>query len=128
MNRLEEILKNCTYVVENAQHVKIEEQEINNIIEILKREKNTYWLSSNPFGILDWPTQQLINFLLILEAMNFSFWGKPKWTIETNKKEEIDGSFALLYVLQKVMKEKGHIDFTKISFEEYKKFIRGNVE
>ena len=50
-----------------------------------------HWLSSSPFGLLDLSDETIINFLLIYESINFSFWGEPKWTIDTNF-GKLDGS------------------------------------
>ena len=45
------------------------------------------------YNLLDLPTETIINFLLVYEAIDFSFWGNPKWTIDTSNGKE-DGSIA----------------------------------
>lgn len=71
--------------------------------------------------------QLIINFLLIYDSINFSFWGNPRWTIDTEKGKE-DGSIALLYAMLKYVKENNSTDFSKMTKEEFAKILKGNVE
>ena len=71
------------------------------------------WLSSSPFGLLDLPVETIINFLLVYEAIDFSFWGSPKWSIDTEY-GNLDGSIALLYAILKYVKENKTTDFSNI--------------
>lgn len=127
MNKLEEIITSCYYVVNNAEHVKINEHEIEKLIKNWTTEKPKHWLASNPFGLLDLPIEKIVNLLIILGSIDCSFWGEPKWTITTKENQEIDGAFALIYALVNLQKEKEHLDFTKISFSEFKEVLKGNV-
>ncbi len=127
MNKLEEIIDTCQFVTKNAKHVKIKEEEIKKLVKQLKIEKPKHWLLNNPFGLLDLDIKEIVNFLIILEAIDCSFWGEPKWTIVTEEGKEIDGAFALIYGLIKLQKEKGHLDFEQISFLEFKETLKGNV-
>lgn len=47
--------------------------------------------------------EQIVNFLLVYEAILFSFWNSPKWSVETPE-GTLDGSTALLYALLKYVK------------------------
>lgn len=82
---------------------------------------------SNPYGILNYDINELINFLFIFGSIDCSFWGEPKWQIEGDGKK-IDGTFGLLYVFTKIKSEVGHLDFTKISYEVFEKYFTGNVK
>ena len=86
-----------------------------------------HWLSSSPFGLLDLSDETIINFLLIYESINFSFWGEPKWTIDTNF-GKLDGSIALLYVLLQYVKESKSTDFSNISKKDFLKILKGNIK
>ena len=101
-NKLEEVLDTCSYVYENSKHVRI---DINKVKVLAKdnrfNEKTAHWLSSNPYGILDLDVEDIINFLVIYDSIDCSFWGDPKWTIKTAK-GDIDGAIALMYALQKL--------------------------
>lgn len=128
INKLEKVLETCSYVYENSKHVKI---DINKVKELAKdnrvNEKSAHWLSSNPYGILDLDVEDIINFLVIYDSIDCSFWGDPKWTINTAK-GDIDGAIALMYALLKLREHKGNLDFEKITFEEFSEALKGNVE
>ena len=86
-----------------------------------------HWFTSSPFGLLDLSDETIINFLLIYESINFSFWGEPKWTIDTNI-GKLDGSIALLYVLLQYVKESKSTDFSSMSKKEFLKILKGNIK
>ena len=65
--------------------------------------------------------------MLVYEAIDFSFWGNPKWTIDIPTGKE-DGSIALLYVILKYVREKNTTDFSNITKDEFREILKGNVE
>ena len=127
-NKLEQVLDTCSYVYENSRHVKI---DINKIKELAKdnrfNEKTAYWLSSNPYGILNLGVEDIINFLVIFESIDYSFWGEPKWTMKTDK-VNTDGAIALMYALLRLREQKGNLNFERITFDEFSEALKGNVE
>ena len=56
------------------------------------------WILYNPYNILEMDIELVINFLLYFEAIDYSFWGSPKWCIDTEEGNK-DGSDALLYCM-----------------------------
>ncbi len=124
---LEKISTSCECVATNSKHVSINQEKLYEFVNNINNIKMEHWLSSSPFNLLDLPVETIINFLLIYEAIDFSFWGNPKWTINTDN-ESLDGSIALLYVLLKYVKESQTTDFTKISEDEFANILKGNVE
>lgn len=124
---LENIIICCNYVSKNSKHVTIDEEKLNHFVENIKDIKMNHWLSSSPFGLLDLAVETIINFLLIYESINFSFWGEPKWTIDTNF-GKLDGSIALLYVLLQYVKESKSTDFSNISKKDFLKILKGNIK
>ena len=127
MNKLELIKETTDYVYKNSKHVSINEEKIKELTRTHNFNIAPHWLSNNPFNILDLEIEQIVNFLIIYDSIDYSFWGNPKWTIQTNE-EKLDGAFALMYSLLKLMKEKGHLNFEKITIEEFKEALKGNVE
>ena len=97
---LETIINTCYKVTNNAKHITINYNNIEKFANKIENIELKHWLSTSPFGLLEMPIETIINFLLIYESINFSFWGTPKWTITTDE-EELDGSIALLYALFK---------------------------
>lgn len=122
LNRIE---KSTKFVSDNSRYVTINYKRIDRIIESGEFDKVSYWLESNPFGILDLGYRNLINFLLVYHTIgDYCFWGEPKWEIETEN-GKLDGSYAIMYLLIERFKNKK--DFN-MSYEEFKDLLKGNVE
>ena len=124
---LDKIIKSCQYVVNNSKSVKINETNLDKFIGKIKKIETEHWLAFSPYNLLDLPTETIINFLLVYEAIDFSFWGNPKWTINTENGKE-DGSIALLYAILKYIKERKTTDFSNITKEEFKEILKGNIK
>lgn len=124
---LEKVIESCKYVSNNSKYVKINEKKLNEFISSIKQMQLVHWLSSSPYGLLELPIDKIINFLLVYESINFSFWGNPKWTIDVENKKE-DGSIALLYAILEYVKANDTTDFSNITKEEFSAMLKGNVE
>ena len=124
---LDKIIKSCKYVANNSKSVKINETNLEKFIGKIKKVETEHWLAFSPYNLLDLPTETIINFLLVYEAIDFSFWGNPKWTIDTDNGKE-DGSIALLYAILKYVKERNTTDFSNITKDEFREILKGNVE
>lgn len=124
---LNNIITSCEYVSSNSKHVSINLEKLNILIENINDIKMKNWLSSSPFGLLDLPVETIINFLLIYEAIDFSFWGKPKWSIDTEY-GNLDGSIALLYAMLKYVKENKTTDFSTIEMDEFESILGGDIQ
>ena len=125
MTFIEQLNTSYNYVVDNASSVKINYKEIDELIKKIDTSKITYWLDSNPYNILDMSTEDIINFLLIYHTIgDYCFWGEPKWTIKTEL-GEMDGSFAIMYLVLNYYKKNKKLDLTR---EEFKQLLKGNVE
>ena len=120
---LEKIYESCKFVSENSQNVTINYEVIDEFIQEFKTP--AFWLSSNPFGVLDFGCEKIINFLLIFHTIgDYSFWGEPKWEIDTEI-GRLDGSFAMMYLILQRFQQNS--DFN-MSFQEFRNMLKGNVE
>lgn len=124
---LEEIIDSCEYVMKNAKFVTINYDKLNDFIKNIDCKELKHWLSNNPYNILDLGIENVINFMLLFIAIDYSFWGTPKWTIETELGQK-DGSDALLYAMLSYIREKGLDSLYNINYEEFKMMLKGNVE
>lgn len=124
---LDKIVSTTQYVANNSINVKINEEKINEFVKSIKEIKLSHWLSYSPYNLLDLPIEMIINLLLVYESIDFSFWGNPKWTIDTNNGKE-DGGIALLYAIFKYVKDKNTTDFSNITKDEFSNILKGNVE
>ena len=124
---LEKIKDSCNYVMDNAEFVTINYDQLNKFIKTIDCKDLKHWLSNNPYNILDLGIENVINFMLLFESIAYSFWGTPKWTIDTELGQK-DGSDALLYAMLKFVKDRKLEDLYNISYEEFKLMLKGNVE
>lgn len=124
---LEKIRESCNYVAENSRYVSINYDVLDNYIKNIDISKIKFWLSSNPYNLFDMNIDKIINFLLVFDAIDYCFWGQPKWTIETSEGSK-DGSDALLYALLNYVKEKNKVDFSNVSFKEFSNILKGNID
>lgn len=124
---LEDIKDTCKCVMDNSKYVKINYDKLDDFINHIDYDKLKNWLLYNPYNLLELGVERIINFLLIFESIDYSFWGNPKWEIDTNDGKK-DGSDALLYAMIMYVKETKNTDFSKVSFDEFKDLLKGNVE
>jgi len=128
---LNKILESSRFVVDNAKYVKINYDKANLLIEELLRFDNVHYLTKVPYGIYDMRTRDIVNFLLIYDSIDFSFWGTPKWTIDANGKD-LDGGIALLHCIFNLFNGRDSVEVYKelenMTLEEFKEILKGNVE
>ena len=124
---LNEITNTCKYVMDNAKHVTINYDKLDEFIKEIDSSKLKNWLLYNPYNLLAFDIKTIINLLLIYESICYSFWGNPKWTIETEdgNKEESD---ALLYIIINHVRRTNSTDFSNMTLDEFKDLLKGNVE
>ncbi len=123
----ENIKSSCKYVCENAKHVNINYNALDKFIDKINCSDLKHWLSSNPYNLLELGIEKIINLFLIYESIDYSFWGNPKWSIETDEGLK-DGADALLYIMIKYVRENNTTDFSKLTYDEFSNLLKGNVE
>lgn len=120
---LNQIYESCKYVSDHSKSVKINYDVVDQFI--LDLENPSFWLSNNPFQILDLNYKSIIHFLLIYHTIgDYCFWGNPKWKI-TTESGKLDGSFATIYIILNRYKDNPNFNLT---FEEFKELMKGNIE
>ena len=124
---LVDVKSTCYYVMKASKYVNIDFEKIDQFIAKIDCNNLKNWLLYNPYELLELDIETIVNFLLVFEAIDYSFWGSPKWSIET-KDGTKDGSDALLYAMLMYVKENESTDFSNVSFDEFKQILQGNVE
>ncbi len=127
MNMFDKIHDSCAYVMKNGKYVNINYKKLDDFIKNIDIKELKHWLSGNPYNLFDMGIEKIVNFLLIFESIDFSFWGNPKWTIDVNGNSK-DGSDALLYLMINYVKNNNSTDFSNITLEEFKNILLGNIE
>ena len=93
---LEKIIESCYYVTNNAKDVFINYDVLDNFILNIDCNNLKNWLSYNPFNILELGIEKIVNFLLLFEAIDYSFLGSPKWSVKAQDMV-IDGNYYNMY-------------------------------
>lgn len=128
---LDKVLETSKFVVENAEYVKINYNKATELIEELLKFNNVHYLTKVPYSVYDMSTKDIVNFLLIYDSIDFSFWGNPKWTINADGKD-LDGSFALLHCIFNLFNgrdsEEVYKELENMTLEDFSVILKGNVD
>ncbi len=124
------ILKTTADVIKRAQFVKINLKRVQAIAQVL---------SLRPLPIPGWNyehhffdgTEKTVTYIFLLDALNFCFWGEPKWRVK-HVRGDVDGYWALAASLKHAATHDPKFldaDFlATISPEYLARVLRGNVE
>lgn len=125
MTLIDKLNSSYKCVVKNSKYVKINYAKVDEMVEKMNGSKVTYWLNTNPLGILDMSLENIVNFLLIYHTIgDYCFWGDPKWEIDTPN-GKLDGSYAIMYLIMNRFQNDNNFN---MSLDEFKNLLRGNVE
>lgn len=125
---LRKILETCKEIEKISGYVKINEKAVQDVAKKISKLEYKHWILNSDSRLLKLSVEEQVNFLLIFDSINCSYWGEPKWTVTTKSGKKLDGSFALLEKLLDYYEETNNLDFTKVSFDEFKEILEGNVE
>ncbi len=94
-----QILQSTAFVLQQARHVKINLNAIERAADELaeKRVEPPAW--NYEYHFFD-GTARTVNYVFLLDTLNFCFWSKPRWTIEYQGKT-LDGYWALAASLKR---------------------------
>ena len=131
MYNMNPILSEVEYVIENSEHVKIDINAIKTIANNFSPKDKVAWTDILPFKPQNLTKNERIAFNFIFNAINFSYWGKPKWTIKYQDKE-LDGSWAMIGSIHRAIEENFDIlnseYLMNISEEDFSHIFRGNIK
>jgi len=75
-NNLNKVLETSKFAVEKAKHVKFNYDKVDALVEELLQFYNVHYLTKVPYDIYRMSTKDIINFLLIYDSIDFSFWSQ----------------------------------------------------
>lgn len=125
---LEKVLETCKRLSDSSLYVTINEDRIKKVAKKLEGLEFKHWIVKTNNRLLKLPIEDQVNFLLIFDSIDFSFWGNPKWTVELKSGKKEDGAYALMESLLEYFEDTKNLDFTKVSFEDFKDILKGNIE
>jgi hypothetical protein len=97
------VLSSTRYVVDHAQHVRLDMDRLADV----RRDVAATGIAVPPWNRdLHWEgaPEQTAMYILVLDSLNFCFWGEPRWTI-TYREQQLDGYWALAASLSRAIEE-----------------------
>ena len=125
-----QILATTAYVVRRAKNVSLDPRRIQTVAQVL---------SLRPVPVPPWnfeyhyfdDSERTVTYIFLLDALNFSFWGEPKWTIKGINRT-LDGYWALAVALKRAAeRDASFLDadhLATIAPEELARILKGTVE
>lgn len=101
------VARACTEVMRRARHVDIDDRALRAAVDALVKEGLSAPDFDRELHYFD-GTWRSANFVLVLDALNFSFWpdsGQPRWTVHYRKREW-SGYWALTAALQRAVEDR----------------------
>lgn len=128
---MNKILETTKFVIENSDFVKINLEKVVEFSKNFNPDKTDHWLNAAPFIFSHFSDEDKLHFLFVFNALSFSYWGEPKWTVEYKGKKH-DGAWGMILALGRGIEEGAtltNFEFcSKISKEEFAHILRGNIE
>lgn len=124
------VLATTAEVVKRAASVKIVPRRVNTVAQVL---------ALRPIPVPAWNykhhyfdgTEKTVTYIFLLDALNFCFWGEPKWQVK-HVKGDVDGYWALAASLKRAAERDPNFlnaDFlATISPDSLARVLKGNVE
>lgn len=88
-------------VVSSARHVTIAPEAISKFARNFRRT-NRHWIEDSPVPLEDLPLEARLRMIFAFNAISFSYWGTPNWTISYRGKN-YNGTWAMLIALRKAI-------------------------
>jgi len=127
---MNKILETTKYVEENSKFVKINQNALAAFSRQLDCGNAQHWLSNIPIGFPKYSQEEKLNFLLLFNAISFSFWGEPNWTTE-HEGTKSNGALGMVMALDNAISGGTQIlsfDFcSKISREEFASIFQSDA-
>src|SRR3989339_2035783 len=129
---MNKILESCKFVNENSKQVKINKDKLAEFAKQFSPENVKHWFEVSPFDLRVLETEELLNFLLIFNSLNFSYWGKTKWQITYQGQKIKGGSYCMITSLGKAIENDFSIldakYLSQISENDLAKILEGTIE
>ena len=128
---MNKIISSAKFVAENAEHVKIDRDKIDEFCKNFHHGDVNHWLSEAPLDFSKLSEEEILNFLLVYSTIGFCYWGNPSWAIKYHGNKNI-GSFAMISAIIKAHENGIKIldpkYRTQINKEEFSKILEINQD
>lgn len=124
------MLNGIKYVVDQAKYVAINLDKLQEYCSTFPTEDFQINLEP-PFPHERMSDEQELAMVIVFNAVNYSYWGKPKWSVDINGKY-LGGSWSMDACLRRAITEGKPIlnptYLSKLTLDEVKHILRANVE
>jgi hypothetical protein len=123
------VLTTTAFVVRRARFVHIHHAAIERAADVLieTRAEPPAW--NGDYHFCD-GGERTVNYVFLLDTLNFCFWGKPKWGI-TYRGKRLDGYWALAAALKRALEKTPHVAdaefLARLEPRELARILRGNT-
>ena len=128
---MESVLETTKFVVDKSHYVKIKNKPIKEFCKNFSESHINHWLNESPFDFRKLNEKEKLNFLLVFNAISFSYWGEPKWTIDY-KGEKFDGAGGMIASIGKAIEKNkpilNSVYLKNISEKDFAEILKGNVK
>lgn len=128
---MSQVLATTQKVLDQAKLVRINQQKVQEFAQNFQHSKTHHWMNVAPFDFSGLTVEERLHFIFLYNAVSFSFWGEPKWTIEHEGKFW-DGAWGMIIALGRGIKEGVPLlDFkstSSITRQDFAQVLKGNIE
>lgn len=128
---MNKIIETCKFVFDNSQHVKINSEKVDEFVDYFNDSHIKNWIDESPFNLRKLNLKDRLHFLLLVNSINFSYWGDPKWKIIYHS-EEVDGAYGMISAVARAIENEIPIldakFLSEIKEDELSKILKGNVQ
>lgn len=126
------VLDTTKYVVDNAEHVHIAQSKIPDFINTFELQKGSSWLKELPFDFASLNDEQKLMLPLVFNAISFSYWSEPYWSVDYKGIQHTRGSWSLMAAIFRSIEEgESLLDpavLSQLNREKLSHMLRGNTE
>src|SRR3989338_1252042 len=129
------VLESLQLVLKHPQHVSIDQERLEKLTETLAQDleetRGSHWSTDCPINLQGLDHDQRLVFLFVFNAISFSYWGEPKWSIPYQGKTFERGTWSMIAALHRAVEEgtplldPGYL--TNIEDEQLEQILRGNT-
>jgi hypothetical protein len=127
---MSKILETIKPVVEKSKYVSIDQKRLKKVCADFEADDIAYWMDAAPFDLSVLNDQDRLDFIFLFDALNFCYWGDPKWTVEY-KGKGYDGAWGMIVALGKAVENNIPVLDAKylstISAADWANVLKGNV-
>lgn len=128
---MNQVLATTQQVLDQAKLVHINQEKVKELAQNFQHGGTQHWMSVAPFNFSSLSVSEQLHYIFLYNALSFSYWGEPKWTIEHEGKLW-DGAWGMIIALGRGIQEGVPLlDFkstSSITHQDFAQVLRGDIQ